>query len=63
MAHIHRLKAVRAHLPEQAGDPKAANESHLRAARMTASLPAQRYLTRRAAMLRALPPTADPTGS
>jgi hypothetical protein len=30
---------------------------------MTASLPEQRYLTRRAALLRALPPTTDPAGS
>jgi RNA polymerase sigma factor (sigma-70 family) len=61
MAHTHRLEAVRAHLLEQAGDPKAARESYLRAARMTASLPEQRYLTRRAAqLLRAVPPA---TGS
>jgi RNA polymerase sigma factor (sigma-70 family) len=60
MAHTHRLEAVRAHLLEQAGDPHAARESYLRAATMTASLPEQRYLTRRAALLRALP-AADPT--
>jgi len=59
MAHTHRLEAVRAHLLEQAGDPYAARESYLRAARMTASLPEQRYLTRRAALL----PATDPTGS
>jgi RNA polymerase sigma factor (sigma-70 family) len=63
MAHTHRLEAVRAHLLEQAGDPHAAGESYLRAAQMTASLPEQRYLTRRAALLRALPPATDPTGS
>jgi RNA polymerase sigma factor (sigma-70 family) len=51
MAHNHRLEAVRAHLLEQAGDPQAARESYLRAARMTASLPEQHYLTRRAALL------------
>jgi RNA polymerase sigma factor (sigma-70 family) len=63
MAHTHRLEAVRAHLLEQSGDPEAARESYLRAARMTASLPEQRYLTRRAALLRALPPATDPTVS
>ncbi len=52
MAHTHRLEAVRAHLLEQAGDPDAARESYLRAARAAASLPEQRYLTRRAAALR-----------
>jgi hypothetical protein len=35
----------------RAGDPGAARESYLRAARMTASLPEQHYLTRRAARL------------
>jgi predicted RNA polymerase sigma factor len=63
MAHTHRLEAVRAHLLEQSGDPHAARDCYLRAARMTASLPEQRYLTRRAALLRALPPATDPTGS
>jgi RNA polymerase sigma factor (sigma-70 family) len=63
MAHTHRLEAVRAHLLEQAGDPHAARESYLRAAQMTASLPEQRYLTRRAAQLRALPPASGPTES
>ncbi len=51
------------HLLEQSGDPHAARESYLRAATMTASLPEQRYLTRRAAMLRTPTPTPDPTGS
>jgi RNA polymerase sigma factor (sigma-70 family) len=49
--HTHRLDAVRAHLLEQAGDREAARQSYLRAARMTASLPEQHYLTRRAARL------------
>jgi RNA polymerase sigma factor (sigma-70 family) len=62
MAHTHRLDAVRAHLLEQAGHPRGARESYLRAARMTASLPEQRYLTRRAALLSALPPATDPAG-
>jgi RNA polymerase sigma factor (sigma-70 family) len=61
-AHTHRVEAVRAHLLEQSGDPQAAHASYLRAAQMTASLPEQRYLTRRAALLRALPPATDPTG-
>jgi predicted RNA polymerase sigma factor len=51
LAHTHRLEAVRAHLLEQAGDHAAARDCYLRAARMTASLPEQRYLTRRAARL------------
>ncbi len=51
MAHTHRLDAVRAHLLELAGDPAAARESYLRAARATASLPEQRYLALRAARL------------
>ena len=52
MAHTHRLEAVRAHLLEQAGDTAAARDSYLQAARMTASLPEQRYLQLRAARLR-----------
>jgi RNA polymerase sigma factor (sigma-70 family) len=51
MAHTHRLEAVRAHLLERAGDTVAARESYLRAARMTASAPEQRYLALRAARL------------
>jgi len=58
MVHTHRLHAVRAHLLEHAGDPVAARESYLRAARMTASLPEQRYLTLRAAQLQQLLPPA-----
>ena len=52
MAHTHRLEAVRGHLLELAGDPDAARESYRRAARMTASVPEQRYLAMRAARLR-----------
>ncbi|NMN96745.1 RNA polymerase sigma factor [Antrihabitans stalactiti] len=52
MAHNHRLEAVRAHLLELAGEPVPARESYLRAARMTASIPEQRYLSLRAAKLR-----------
>jgi RNA polymerase sigma factor (sigma-70 family) len=51
MAHSHRLEAVRAHLLEMAGEHGAARDSYLRAARMTASLPEQRYLSLRAAKL------------
>lgn len=51
IACTHRLDAVRAHLLEQAGDTAAARECYLRAARMTASLPEQRYLELRAARL------------
>jgi RNA polymerase sigma factor (sigma-70 family) len=51
MAHTHRLEAVRAHLLEIAGDVAAARESYRRAARMTASVPEQRYLALRAAQL------------
>ncbi|TDB68301.1 RNA polymerase sigma factor, partial [Micromonospora sp. KC721] len=52
LTHSHRLEAVRAHLLEQAGHSDAAHDAYLRAARTTASLPEQRYLTRRAAQLR-----------
>jgi len=62
MAHTHRLEAVRAHLLERAGDTAAARESYLRAAKMTASLPEQRYLALRAARLHHPAPPADPVG-
>jgi predicted RNA polymerase sigma factor len=51
MTRNHRLDAVRGHLLELAGDAIAARESYLRAARLTASLPEQRYLALRAARL------------
>ena len=51
LAHSHRLEAVRAHLLELAGEPDAAREAYLRAARMTASVPEQRYLMLRASSL------------
>jgi len=47
----HRVDAVRAHLLELAGDLAAARESYRRAARMTASVPEQRYLALRAARI------------
>ncbi|MER7455911.1 DUF6596 domain-containing protein [Micromonospora sp. NPDC126480] len=59
MAHTHRLEVVRAHLLEQYGDLPAARAGYLRAARMTASLPEQRYLTRRAAQLVSSGPAPD----
>jgi predicted RNA polymerase sigma factor len=51
MTRSHRLDAVRAHLLELAGEPAAARESYRRAAKMTASIPEQRYLALRAARL------------
>jgi RNA polymerase sigma factor (sigma-70 family) len=51
MAHTHRLAAVRGHLLELAGDTVAARDAYQRAARMTASVPEQRYLALRAARL------------
>ncbi|MEQ4208836.1 DUF6596 domain-containing protein [Actinopolymorpha sp. B9G3] len=53
MRRHHRLYAVRAHLLELDGDPTAAAENYRRAARLTASLPEQRYLNRRLAQLAA----------
>jgi RNA polymerase sigma factor (sigma-70 family) len=49
----HRVHAVRAHLLELAGDARGARAEYGRAAELTASLPEQRYLTRRAARLSA----------
>jgi RNA polymerase sigma factor (sigma-70 family) len=51
MAQTHRLEAVRGHLLELAGETAGARESYQRAARMTASVPEQRYLALRAAAL------------
>ncbi len=51
LANHHRRHAVRAHLLEQAGDLTAARDSYRRAARLTTSLPEQRYLQNRAARL------------
>jgi RNA polymerase sigma factor (sigma-70 family) len=49
LAGHHRLSAVRAHLLELGGEADAAHAEYLVAARRTASLPEQRYLTARAA--------------
>jgi predicted RNA polymerase sigma factor len=50
MAGNHRVEAVRGHLLELAGDRAAAHLAYLRAARMTDSVPEQRYLTLRASL-------------
>ena len=47
----HRVAAVRAHLLEMAGDAAGAKESYLEAARLTLSMPEQRYLLGKAASL------------
>ncbi|KAB2349128.1 DUF6596 domain-containing protein [Actinomadura rudentiformis] len=51
MSGHHRLHAVRAHLLEMAGDEEGARSSYRTAARLTTSLPEQRYLHGRAARL------------
>ncbi|MBC8094053.1 MAG: RNA polymerase sigma factor, partial [Pseudonocardia sp.] len=56
LADHHRLHAVRAHLLESAGDHDAAHTAYRTAARLTTSLPEQRYLSSRAARLG---PTAE----
>ncbi|WP_029137096.1 RNA polymerase sigma factor [Nakamurella lactea] len=53
MRNNHRRHAVRAHLLELAGRPVEAVEEYLNAARLTTSLPEQRYLNARAAAVRA----------
>ena len=50
----------RTHLLEQAGDITAARHSYLGAAKITASLPEQRYLELRAARLHQPAPPANP---
>jgi RNA polymerase sigma factor (sigma-70 family) len=47
MARHHRTHAVHAHLLELAGERAAALEAYARAARLTASIPEQRYLNSR----------------
>jgi RNA polymerase sigma factor (sigma-70 family) len=51
LAGHHRVAAVRAHLLEMAGDRAGAHDEYLRAARLTLSVPEQRYLESRAARL------------
>jgi predicted RNA polymerase sigma factor len=53
LAGHHRIAAVRAHLLEMAGETDAALEHYRTAARLTPNLPERRYLTKRAAQLRA----------
>jgi RNA polymerase sigma factor (sigma-70 family) len=53
LARHHRLHAVRAHLLERAGSPDQAREAYRLAARLTTSLPEQRYLNARADALAA----------
>jgi RNA polymerase sigma factor (sigma-70 family) len=52
MSGHHRFEAVRAHLLEMAGDLTAAREGFLAAARLTTSMPEQRYLEAQAVRLR-----------
>jgi RNA polymerase sigma factor (sigma-70 family) len=52
VAEHHRLDAVRAHLLEMAGDHRAARAAYQLAARRTTSLPEQRYLEGKAALLK-----------
>jgi RNA polymerase sigma factor (sigma-70 family) len=59
----HRTHAVRAHLLEMAGDLEAAADSYSRAARLTASLPEQRYLNDRAHRARAPGVATEPRAS
>jgi RNA polymerase sigma factor (sigma-70 family) len=51
LAGHHRVAAVRAHLLELAGEKEAARDAYRLAARLTLSLPEQRYLESRAASL------------
>jgi RNA polymerase sigma factor (sigma-70 family) len=53
LAGHHRLHAVRAHLLEMAGDHRGALADYRAAARLTTSIPEQRYLQGRAASLAA----------
>jgi RNA polymerase sigma factor (sigma-70 family) len=57
MTGSHRVVAVRAHLLEQAGFRSEARAAYLAAARLTTSMPEQRYLNRRAERV------ASPTGT
>jgi predicted RNA polymerase sigma factor len=61
LASDHRLHAVRGHLLEEAGDHAAAHAAYETAARLTTSLPQQRYLHKRASQLPTfgLPPAPD----
>jgi predicted RNA polymerase sigma factor len=56
-----KLVAVRAHLHEQAGHPRAAIEHYRAAAARTTSVPEQRYLTAQVARLKAAVARRDST--
>jgi predicted RNA polymerase sigma factor len=56
----HRLDAIRAHLLEVSSDLAAARLAYLRAARMTLSIPEQRYLEERARRLAATSSSPPP---
>jgi RNA polymerase sigma factor (sigma-70 family) len=62
VAGHHRLAAVRAHLLEMAGDHDGARAGYRAAARLTTSLPEQRYLLARAARLAPADEEAPPEG-
>jgi predicted RNA polymerase sigma factor len=51
LAGHHRVAAVRAHLLEKSGERSAARDEYRRAARLTLSVPEQRYLEARAGRL------------
>ena len=51
LAGHHRVDAIRAHLLELSGDRAAARDQYRLAARRTLSIPEQRYLESRAALL------------
>ncbi|MFL6118666.1 RNA polymerase sigma factor [Actinophytocola sp.] len=61
LAGHHRLHAVRAHLLEMSGAVAEAREEYREAARLTTSVPEQRYLRDRASRLAALPITRSPS--
>jgi RNA polymerase sigma factor (sigma-70 family) len=59
LAHGHRLQAVRAHLLELAGDSEGARDAFRDAARLTTSIPEQRYLESKAVSLGVRPLPGD----
>jgi RNA polymerase sigma factor (sigma-70 family) len=63
MERNHRLEGVRGHLLELAGDSVGARAAYQRAARMTRSVPEQRYLALRAARLLLPDGLESPSGS
>jgi RNA polymerase sigma factor (sigma-70 family) len=63
LAGHHRVVAVRAHLREMAGDHAGARAGYREAARLTTSLPEQRYLLARAASVAPREEEGSPAGS